>query len=152
MLSSLPASPSGRRVFLAQSWCGVARLPRWNPVGTWGSRPSALLRGQAFACWGAGPVSVVLLAAEVERLALFPAFAAPRRLAGALAVLRHRLAGPVRRAGAQRFFFFLCIAVAILDAAPGAGGDDDGKQDWQAHAGDPFVRRDRQSTRLNSCH
>src|SRR3546814_9075712 len=100
-----------------------------------------ILRGQAFACWGAVPVSVVLLAAEVERLALFPAFAAPRRLAGALAVLRHRLAGPVRRAGAQRVGVDRGIAVAILDAATGAGGDDDGKQDWQAHAGDPFVRR-----------
>src|SRR3546814_7098144 len=117
------------RVFLAPSWCGVARLPRWNPVGTWGSRPSALLRGQAFACWGAGPVSVVLLAAEVERLALFPAFAAPRRLAGALAVLRHRLAGPVRRAGAQRVGVDRGIAVAILDAAT-----------------------DRKSTRLHSSH
>src|SRR3546814_20356986 len=102
MLSSLPASPSGRRVFLAQSWCGVARLPRWNPAGTWGSRPSALLRGQAFAFWGAGPVSVVLLAAAVERLALFPAFAAPRRLARALAALPNRPARPFRRAGAPR--------------------------------------------------
>src|SRR3546814_18922571 len=113
------------RVFLAQSWCGVARLPRWNPVGTWGSRPSALLRGQAFACWGAGPVSVVLLAAEVERLALFPAFAAPRRLAGALAVLRHRPAGPVRRAGAQRVGLGRRIAVAILARSAARGGGEE---------------------------
>src|SRR3546814_3492879 len=86
-------------------------------------------------------MSVVFLAAEVERLALFPAFAAPRRLAGALAVLGHRLAGLAGHAGAQRIGIDRGVAVAILDAATGAGGDDDGKQDWKAHAGDPFVRR-----------
>src|SRR3546814_13524838 len=86
-------------------------------------------------------MSVVFLAAEVERLALFPAFAAPRRLAGALAVLGHRLAGLAGHAGAQRIGIDRGVAVAILDAATGAGGDDDGTQDWKAHEGDPFVRR-----------
>src|SRR3546814_7902667 len=77
---------------------------RGRPVATresdWDarSRPGALLRGQG----GARRMSVVFLAAEVERLALFPAFAAPRRLAGALAVLGHRLAGLAGHAGAQR--------------------------------------------------
>src|SRR3546814_1461673 len=86
-------------------------------------------------------MSVVFLAAEVERFALLRAFAAPRRLAGALAVLGHRLAGLAGHAGAQRIGIDRGVAVAILDAATGAGGDDDGKQDWKAHAGDPFVRR-----------
>src|SRR3546814_16093254 len=72
-------------------------------------------------------MSVVFLAAEVERLALFPAFAAPRRLAGALAVLGHRLAGLAGHAGAQRIGIDRGVAVAIPDAATGAGGADDGK-------------------------
>src|SRR3546814_5823431 len=49
--------------------------------------------------------------------------------------------GLVGHAGAQRIGIDRGVAVAILDAATGAGGDDDGKQDWKAHAGDPFVRR-----------
>src|SRR3546814_14245685 len=51
------------------------------------------------------------------------------------------LFGSAGHAGAQRIGIDRGVAVAILDAATGAGGDDDGKQDWKAHAGDPFVRR-----------
>src|SRR3546814_16370774 len=98
----------------------------------------SLLRGQG----GARRMSVVFLAAEVERLALFPAFAAPRRLAGALAVLGHRLAGLAGPAGAQRIGIDRGVAVALLDAATGPGGDDAGTQDrsGEGRVGQEWVR------------
>src|SRR3546814_11070917 len=94
----------------------VAVAVRGRPVATresdWDarSRPGALLRGQG----GARRMSVVFLAAEVERLALLPAFAAPRRLAGALAVPGHRPAGLAGHAGAPRLGIARGVAFTLL--------------------------------------
>src|SRR3546814_15387286 len=97
--ADLPLSPGSAHcpppVGKAGFSCAVS--VRGRPVATresdWDarSRPSALLRGQAFACVRA--MSVVFLAAEVERFALLRAFVAPRPLSGLLAVLGPRLPG-----------------------------------------------------------